>query len=180
MVQENPPKQIQPVSIETDRLLMRPWLTSDAEALYKYASDGRVSEMALWPRHTSVEMSRQVITDFFITNPYTLAIVLKDTNEPIGCIGLVPEGEEHFKTLNNEREVGYWIGHPYWRKGLTTEACLALIAFCRETLGIDSLLITTDERNSASQRIAEKCGFKFIGSYLLNDTDSRAYRLNLK
>ena len=46
-------------TFETDRLIMRPWRTDDAEALYKYASDGRVSELALWPRHTSVEMSRE-------------------------------------------------------------------------------------------------------------------------
>ena len=47
--------------IETGRLIMRHWSPGDADALYKYASDERVSEMALWPCHSSVEMSRDVI-----------------------------------------------------------------------------------------------------------------------
>ena len=38
--------------IETERLILRPWQESDADALYKYASDSRVSELALWPTHT--------------------------------------------------------------------------------------------------------------------------------
>lgn len=100
--------------VDTNRLTLRRWRDDDAEALYKYASDGRVSEMALWPRHTSVDMSRKVIQDFFQPNPFTLAMVLKETDEPIGCIGLVPRGEEHYKPQANEREVGYWIGFPYW------------------------------------------------------------------
>lgn len=167
-------------NIETKRLLLRLWSEDDAEALYKYASDGRVSEMALWPRHTSVDMSREVIRDFFKPNPYTFAIVLKETDEPIGCIGLVPTGEEHFKPLTNEREVGYWIGYPYWGKGLTTEALSALIVFCRDSLHLDYLMITTDAKNIASQRVAEKCGFKLIADYTCNDFDSHAYRLSFK
>lgn len=166
-------------SLETKRLLLRQWRQDDAEALYKYASDGRVSEMALWPRHTSVDMSRQVIQDFFQPNPYTFAMVLKETDEPIGCIGLVPRGEEHYKPLDNEREVGYWIGHPYWGKGLTTEALTLLTVFCRATLHLDSLLITTDANNTASQRVAEKCGFMSIEDYDNDGTPSKAFRLML-
>ena len=167
-------------NIETERLLLRPWHVDDAEALYKYASDGRVSEMALWPRHTSVEMSRQVIRDFFQPNPYTFAMVLKKSGEPIGCIGLVPKGEEHYKTLDNEREVGYWIGYPYWSKGITSEALMALIGYCRYILRLDSLLITIDASNIASRRVAEKCGFMPLARYNNNGIDSRAYRLILK
>ncbi len=167
-------------SMETDRLSFRRWRLDDAEALYKYASDGRVSKMALWPRHISVDMSRQVIRDFFQPNPFTMAMVLKESNEPIGCIGLVPVGEEHFNILPNEREVGYWIGYPYWSKGLTTEALSAMIDFYWEFLILDSLLITTDANNIASQRVAEKCGFNCIASYTYNGINSRTYRLNLK
>ena len=177
---QNPDEIIGQIRFDTQRLILRRWSEDDAEALYKYASDGRVCEMALWPRHTSVDMSREVIRDFFKPNPYTFAIVLKETDEPIGCIGLVPTGEEHFKPLTNEREVGYWIGYPYWGKGLTTEALSALIVFCRDSLRLDSLLITTDAKNIASQRVAEKCGFKFIADYIYNDVDSHAFRLSLK
>ena len=55
--------------IETEQLILRPWKEDDAESLYKYASDSRVSELALWPCHTSAEMSRDVIRYIFAPNP---------------------------------------------------------------------------------------------------------------
>ena len=55
--------------IETERLVLRHWRVKDASALYKYASDNRVSELALWPTHTSVKMSHEVIEKVFMPNP---------------------------------------------------------------------------------------------------------------
>lgn len=165
--------------IETSRLLLRPWCPEDALALYRYASDGRVSELALWPRHTSPEMSRRVIEEFFMPNPFTFAVTLKETGEPVGCIGLVPKGDEHYCLLSGEREVGYWIGRPFWGQGLIPEALEALGAFCRDRLGLTSLLITADARNRASIRVAEKCGFLFFEEYLFEGIPSRAYRKTL-
>lgn len=165
--------------IESERLILRPWSIEDASMLYKYASDNRVSELALWPTHTSVEMSREVIEKIFMPNPYCFAIILKESNEPIGCIGLVPAGDEYHETAHSEREVGYWVGYPFWNMGLTTEALEALIAYCRETMGLTSLLITTDANNIASKKVAEKCGFHFMDNYFYDNVNSCAYRLNL-
>ena len=165
--------------IETERLILRHWHEDDAEALYKYASDGRVSELALWPRHTSVMMSRQVIAEYFSPNPHCFAMVLKETGEPVGCIGLVPPGEEHHPVAHAEYEIGYWIGYPYWGQGMTTEALAAIVGYCRSCLQLKSVLITTDSRNIASQRVAEKCGFRFMENYEFDGLASKAFRLNL-
>ena len=43
-------------------------------------------------------------------------MVPKDTGEPIGCTGLVPEGAEHYPLMEAELEAGYWIGRPYWNQ----------------------------------------------------------------
>lgn len=165
---------------ETDRIILRHWAPDDAEALYRYASDEEVSRIAMWPRHTSIEMSRDVIEQFFTPNPHTYAMISRDTGEPIGCIGLVPEGDEHYAVNPGEREVGYWIGRPYWNSGLTTEALKALILYCRERMRLDALIITTDALNVASGRVAMKCGFRHIDDYIMHDTTpSKAYRLIL-
>lgn len=166
--------------IETRNLILRQWREDDAKALYKHASDPRVSELALWPCHTSIEMSLEVIRNVFSPNPHSFAIVLKKSDEPIGCIGLVPQGYEHYPATESEREVGYWIGFRHWGHGLATEALEALIAYCRETLKIDTLLITTDKRNIASQRVAVKCGFKHFSDYEYNGAHSCGFRLNLR
>ena len=163
--------------IETEHLILRRWRESDAEALYRYASDVRVSEMALWPCHTSVEMSKTVIKDFFIPNPLNFAMTLRENGEPIGCIGLVPAGEEHYTPLPAEREIGYWIGYPYWGRGLTSEALRGLITWCSENLPVDSLMITTDAANKASRRVAEKCGFNLIADVDNDGIPTKVFRL---
>lgn len=165
--------------IETERLILRPWRENDAADLYRYASDERVSRMALWPRHESVEMSLEVIRRYFMPYEDTLAMELKASGEVIGCVGLVPSGDEHCAVLAGEREVGYWVGFPHWGKGLATEALLALIEHCRRRPEITSLLLTTDARNTASQRVAAKCGFEPAGRYEYEGIDSRAYRLGV-
>ena len=65
--------------METERILLRYWQESDAEALFlKYASDPDVGPRAGWPaQDKSVEESREIIRTFF-HNDTTWAIVLKD------------------------------------------------------------------------------------------------------
>lgn len=165
--------------IETDRLILRQWREDDAPALYRYASDPRVSELALWPCHTSVDMSRDVIRDIFRPNPHCFAMVLKESGEAVGCIGLVPRGGEHFAAVEGGREVGYWIGLPHWDRGLTTEALKAFIKYCRDELNIRRLTITTDAANTASQCVAAKCGFAFVKDFNYQGIDSKYYRLEI-
>ena len=51
------------MTLETERLILRPWKEDDAESLYKYAKDPKVGPIAGWPVHTSVENSREVIVN---------------------------------------------------------------------------------------------------------------------
>ena len=69
--------------METDRIILRPWRESDAEALFKYASDPNVGPRAGWPPHKSVEESLEIIRTVF-HNDHTWAIELKQTGESIG------------------------------------------------------------------------------------------------
>ena len=71
--------------METERILLHHWQESDAEALFKYASDPDVGPRAGWPAHKSVEESREIIRTFF-HNETTWAIVLKETGEAIGVV----------------------------------------------------------------------------------------------
>ena len=64
--------------METARITLRRWKESDAETLFKYASDPDVGPRAGWSVHQSVEESQEVIRKFFL-NDSTWAIVLKET-----------------------------------------------------------------------------------------------------
>ena len=63
--------------METERLLLRPWQESDAEALYRWASDPEVGPAAGWSPHTSVENSRDIIRTV-LSEEGTFAVVPKD------------------------------------------------------------------------------------------------------
>ena len=76
------------ILMETKRLRFRLWADSDAEALYKYASDPDVGPRAGWPPHQSIQESLKVIRDYF-SNGHTWALELKKTGEAIGCMGQI-------------------------------------------------------------------------------------------
>lgn len=147
--------------IETKRLVLRPWKEDDAKALYKYASDSEVGPAAGWSPHTSVEESREIIRTVF-SYPETYAVVLKETSEAIGCCGIVPKGISAIADSEaGEAEIGYWIGKPYWGQGLIPEAVNALVKRCFDELGLSALWISYYDGNRKSQRVSEKCGFRY-------------------
>ncbi len=147
--------------IETKRLILRPWSEMDAEALYKYAKDPDIGPIAGWQPHTSIENSLEVIRTIF-SAPETYAVVLKETDEPIGCCGIMLGNSLHTADLEpQEAEIGYWIGKPHWGHGLTPEAVKVLLARCFKELNLSAVWCGYYDGNIKSKRVCEKCGFKF-------------------
>lgn len=144
--------------METDRLILRPWRESDAEALFKYASDPEVGPRAGWRPHTSIQESRAIIRTVF-NNEYTWAVELKETGEAIGCIGYFPYGASNIEIGEDDAEAGYWIARPYWNQGICTEALTALIDYCFNEKGFHTLWSDYFIDNPASCAVMKKCGF---------------------
>ena len=143
--------------LETERLILRPWEEADAEECYKYAKDPLVGPICGWPVHTSVENSRQVIRDVLMV-PETYAIVFKETGLPIGSVGL------HHNDLaekDDEAELGYWLGVPYWGQGLVPEAARELLRHAFEDLKLARVWCGYYDGNEKSKRVQEKLGFKY-------------------
>lgn len=147
--------------IETERLVLRPWRVADADALFKYASDPDIGPVAGWPPHTSIENSLEIIKTVFVF-PETYAVVLKDTDEPIGCCGIMFSESLHSADMKQgEAEIGYWIGRPYWGCGFIPEAVKALLSRCFNDLTLDAVWCGYYDGNVKSKRVCEKSGFKF-------------------
>ena len=79
---------IQNRTLQTERLILRAWQESDAEALYRYASNPNIGPIAGWPPHTSVENSREIIKTV-LSAPESYAVVLKETGEAVGSIAIM-------------------------------------------------------------------------------------------
>lgn len=92
------------------------------------AKNPKIGPIAGWPVHSSVENSREIIRTV-LSEPETYAVVLKETEEPIGSIGLMIGDKSNLEIEMDEGEIGYWIGQPYWGQGLIPEAVRELIRY---------------------------------------------------
>ena len=148
------------MTLNTERLILRPWKDEDAESLYKYAKDPDVGPIAGWPVHTSVEDSLRVIRTI-LSSKENYAIVLKENNEVIGSIGLMIGDASSIAKDNTEAEIGYWLGKPHWGQGIMPEAAKEIIRYATEDLNIKTLWCAYFDGNIKSKRVQEKCGFKY-------------------
>lgn len=147
--------------IETERIVLRPWREDEAEIMYRYAKDPDIGPIAGWPVHTSVANSREIIRTVF-SAPETYAVVLKETGEPVGSCGIIfPEGLHCAEMQGGEAEIGYWIGKPFWGRGLIPEAVIALLERCFNDLKLNTVWCGYYEGNDKSKRVCAKCGFKY-------------------
>lgn len=149
--------------LKTERLILRPWREDDAASLYEYARDERVGPITGWPAHTSEDNSREVIRDILSADE-TYAITLRGEDKAIGSIGLSRGKASNLGLPDDEAEVGYWIGVPFWSRGYTTEATREVIRHAFEDLGIATLWCGWFDGNDRSRRVGEKCGFEYIRS----------------
>lgn len=147
------------MELTTERLHLRPWKESDAESLYSYARDERVGPIAGWPPHKSVEESREVIRTVFAQEG-VFAVCLKGDDTAIGCIGLITGSKSNFPIPEDEGEISYWIGAPFWGRGLIPEAVREVIRHGFEDLQLKALWCGHFDGNGNSRRVQEKCGFK--------------------
>jgi RimJ/RimL family protein N-acetyltransferase len=148
------------MELETERLTLRPWRESDAEDLFRYASDPDVGPPAGWNAHASVEESRDVIKNYF-SGPETYAVVLKETGRPIGSVGLMIGKDSHLNLPDTEAEIGYWIGVPFWGRRLIPEAVKELTRRGFEDLNLQRIWAGYFDGNVRSKRVLEKCGFRY-------------------
>ncbi len=145
--------------LETKRLILRPWQESDGENLYEYAKDPEVGYPAGWPAHTSVENSCEIIRNV-LSAPETYAVCLKD-GKPIGSVGLKLKGYTDMTDREDECELGYWIGKPFWGQGLIPEAAQELIRHAFEELHMRCVWCGYYEGNEKSHRVQQKLGFVY-------------------
>lgn len=148
------------MTFQTERLVLRPWTEDDAESLYEYAKNPLVGPIAGWPVHTSVENSRDIIRDV-LSAEETYAVCLKNDNRAIGSVGLIPPAQSHTTAGKDEIEIGYWIGVPFWGRGLIPEAVMRLEEHAFMDLGCSAMWCGYYDGNEKSSKCQEKCGFVF-------------------
>jgi RimJ/RimL family protein N-acetyltransferase len=144
----------------TQRLILRRWNQKDAEDLYRYACDPDVGPIAGWPPHKNPDESRAVIRDV-LNGREAYAICLKEDGRAIGAIELKLNGHTDLTDRDDECEMGYWLGKPFWGRGIVPEAVSEMLRRAFEDIGMQKVWVGYYEGNSKSKRVQEKCRFRF-------------------
>lgn len=135
---------------------LRPWRSGDAASLVKHANNPNVARQLRdrFPHPYTAADARQFIQSIAHARPtMTFAIVLG--GEAVGGTGFSPGADvERYSA-----EVGYWLGEPFWGRGVAVEAVRLLSAYAFETCNMLRLFALPFADNAQSIRVLEKAGY---------------------
>lgn len=149
------------MDFETERLIIREFTMADERDVHAYASDPLVATFMIWGPNTVEE------TNAFLErtieeqqqNPrtdYEFAVVLKETGQLIGGVGLHVAGKQ-------QGETGYCFNPLFWRKGYASEAAREMLKFGFGELGLHRIYATCRPDNVGSAKVMQKIGMKYEG-----------------
>jgi len=150
------------VVLRTKRLVLEPVTRAHAEGILGAVVSSRAELLPWmpWAREPALEgtlaMTERDEKAWSEDRVYQFAILDRSTRRPLGVAGLNREDGE-------TAELHYWVRTDHAGRGLTTEACRALVAWARDELGLKRLTLWAGTENAASRRVAEKLGFVHAG-----------------
>lgn len=150
-------------TLETERLVLRPFALSDAATVQLLAGSREVAATTLniphpYPEGGAEAWIASTLEQASQGKSYSFAITRKADGVLVGCIGIGSNQEQ------GRGELGYWIGTPYWGHGYATEATKAIVAFGFEQLNLDRIFAAYISGNRASGRVMEKVGMTYEGT----------------
>ena len=150
------------IQLNTPRLLLRPWMDSDIDDFYAFASIPEVGRMAGWYPQTSKEGALAFLRAEWWRR-VCLAIYHLQDKKVIGSVGLHKSWASNDMRFNHLKsaDISYSIHPDYWNMGIATEAAKGLISYCFKHLDIKLVSCGHFVENLQSKRVIEKCGFVY-------------------
>ena len=149
-------------TLETERLILRPFTLRDALRVQSFAGDSRVAEMTAeipypYPDGVAEAWISSHLLEWRTRRLIALAVTIKKTGTLIGAASL------RLFAQGPRAELGYWIGVPFWNNGYCTEAVRALVTYGFEELELSSVQARHLVDNPASGRVMAKLGMRCEG-----------------
>jgi len=136
---------------------LRPWNDNDLESLVKYANNLSISKNMTnkFPHPYTIESGKAFLKMATQGSP-THIFAIDINGEAVGGIGLHPQDDIHCKNA----ELGYWLGEPFWGKGIISKAIPQILNYGFKTFDITRIFARPFHTNIGSQKVLEKAGFK--------------------
>ena len=143
-----------PLALRTCEI--RSWQLSDLPSLVEHADNRNVSINLRdrFPYPYTRSAGRQWLRLVRKTTPETSFAIAVD-GAAVGGIGFVLHGDVERVSA----EIGYWLGEPFWGRGIATEALIAMTDYAIRTHGLTRVYALPFARNTASCRVLEKAGY---------------------
>jgi [ribosomal protein S5]-alanine N-acetyltransferase len=148
------------LKLEGTRCIVRPWRNKDARALVRYANNINVAKQLRdrFPHPYTVEAARTFLDHVVDVHPET-NFAIEANGEAAGGIGFAPATDvERYSA-----EVGYWLGEPFWGRGIATEALSLITDYVFEHHNLLRMFALPFAGNTASVRVLEKAGYSLEG-----------------
>jgi ribosomal-protein-alanine N-acetyltransferase len=148
------------VDIRLQRAAVRLPVEADAESLARHA-DNRNIWINLrdgFPHPYGVDHARAFIQTARASEP-PLRFVIDVEGQAGGAIGFMPDAD----VGRVAAEIGYWLGEPFWGRGIMTEVLGAVTEYAIRTHRLTRVYATPFEWNQASFRVLEKAGYRLEG-----------------
>ncbi len=146
--------------IEFGEYRIRDWVDGDAHSLARYADNRAVAKWLRdrFPHPYTISDARAFLAAVeALSLRSTFAIAMDE--EAIGGIGLEFGADVHRFTA----ELGYWLGEPFWGRGIMTDAVRHFATWAFEHFELHRIYATVFAGNQASVRVLEKAGFQCEG-----------------
>ena len=166
--------------IETERLLIREIIPSDAEAMFEMDSDKEVHKYLGNSPVKSIEQIVDVIQ--FIRKQYTengigrWAVIEKKSGKFIGWTGL-KFVTELTNNHQNYYDLGYRFNQKFWGMGYATESAKASLKYGLETLKLKEIYAAAHIDNIASNKILKNLGFEPIETFFYEEETNNWYKI---
>lgn len=145
-------------TLETSRLLLRPYCESDIAELLPLINAREVAATTLRIAHPYAESDARA---FFAMaeepDKLWLAVTLRADGRQVGGVGLRIEAQ------HQHAELGYWLGTAYWGQGYATEAAREMLRYGFDDLHLHRIFASHFKQNPASGRILKKLGMRKEG-----------------
>ncbi|SMG28773.1 GNAT family N-acetyltransferase [Sphingobacterium psychroaquaticum] len=148
--------------LETERLILRPFLPEDAENMYALNEDPEVLQYTGDVQFVDVEATRVFLTNYDQYEKYAvgrLLVIRKEDQEILGWCGLKYHPEE------DEYDIGYRFFKKHWGKGYATESAIASMDYGQNTLGIKRIVGRARIENSASIGVFSKLNMHYVEDF---------------
>lgn len=128
--------------------------------MFELAKEPEIGFWCGFEPHKSIKDSLFVLHNFLEIKG-AFAVCLKENGRIVGSIGLHFKEDTYLTSKDDECELGYWIGMPYWRNGYATEAVTRVLEYAFADLNVSTIWSSHYDGNYKSKSVLEKLGFVF-------------------